>query len=338
MMMPRLAPWRFTFRATAITRNSRRFRMYKSALINMPFADLQMLSIALTKVTAVLEQRFRDQVSVNIYYLSHDFARYLGLELYDRITGSADSQNAGLGDWFFRQAAFHDQTNNSGMDLSLSFPLHTEEMNTLKSRILEKRRGLEHFLETLISRYALDEAQLVGFTSMFMQSAAAFSLARRLKEGPSKPIIVMGGANCETPMGQVIITAGTPVHYVFSGPALKSFPEFVQQCLDQDLSKAGSIRGVFTKRNYIFQTGPDAIGEELSIDVPIELDYREFLDTLTETFPDGEIDPILLFETSRGCWWGERAHCTFCGLNAVSMGYRAMNPELALKQFDSLFT
>lgn len=311
--------------------------MYKIALINMPFADLQMPSIALTQLKAVLEQRFRDQVSVNIYYLSHDFARYLGLELYDRITGSADSQNAGLGDWFFRQAAFPDQTNNSGMYLSRYFPFHTQEMNTLKSRILEKRRGLEHFLETLISRYALDEAQLVGFTSMFMQSAAAFSLARRLKEGPSKPIIVMGGANCETPMGQVIIKEVTPVDYVFSGPALKSFPEFVQQCLDQDLSKAGSIRGVFTKRNYIFQTGPDAIGEELSIDVPIELDYREFLDTLTENFPDGEIDPILLFETSRGCWWGERAHCTFCGLNGVSMAYRSMSPDRALKQFDSLF-
>lgn len=311
--------------------------MYKIALINMPFADLQMPSIALTQLKAVLEQSFKDQVSVNIYYLSHDFARYLGLELYDRITGSTDSQNAGLGDWFFRQAAFPAQTNNAGMYLSRYFPFHTQEMNTLKSRILEKRRGLEHFLDTLISKYALDEVQLVGFTSMFMQSAAAFSLARRLKEGPSKPIIVMGGANCETPMGQVIIKEVTPVDYVFSGPALKSFPEFVQQCLDQDLSKAGSIKGVFTKRNYIFQTGPDAIGEELSIDVPIELDYREFLDTLTENFPDGEIDPILLFETSRGCWWGERAHCTFCGLNGVSMAYRAMSPDRALKQFDSLF-
>src|ERR1044072_5209677 len=134
MMMPRLAPWRFTFRATAITRNSRRFRMYKIALISMPFADLQMPSIALTQLKAVLEHRFRDQVSVNIYYLSHDFARYLGLELYDRITGSADSQNAGLGDWFFRQAAFPDQTNNSGMYLSRHFPFHTQEMNTLQSR------------------------------------------------------------------------------------------------------------------------------------------------------------------------------------------------------------
>ena len=311
--------------------------MYKIALINMPFANLSLPSIALTQLKAVVDERFKDQVSVEIHYLNHDFAKYLGMGLYDLITGAADAQNAGLGDWFFRQTAFPELANNAGVYLSRYFPFHTDQMNTLKSRILEKRRGLDQFLDSLISKYALDQVQLVGFTSMFMQSAAAFSLARRLKECPSKPIIVIGGANCETPMGQVIAKEVASIDYVFSGPALKSFPEFVQHCLDGDLSKVGSIKGVFTKRNYIFQTGPEAIGEELSIDVPIDLDYRPFLERLTDHFPDGEIDPILLFETSRGCWWGERAHCTFCGLNGISMAYRAMSPDRALKQFDSLF-
>lgn len=311
--------------------------MYKIALINMPFADLSMPSIALTQLKAVVDQRFDDQVSVDVYYLNHDFARYLGLELYELITSSADSQNAGLGDWFFRQTAFPELANNAGVYLSRYFPFHTEEMNTLKSRLLEKRRGLDQFLDSLIAKYSFDQAQIVGFTSMFMQSAAAFSLARRLKECETKPIVVMGGANCESPMGQVIIKEVTPVDYVFSGPALKSFPDFVQHCINGEVGRASAIKGVFTKRNYIFQTGPEAIGEELSIDVPIELDYRQFLKNLTNNFPDGEVEPILLFETSRGCWWGERAHCTFCGLNGISMAYRAMSPDRALKQFESLF-
>lgn len=311
--------------------------MYKIALINMPFADLAMPSIALTQLRAVVEQRFKDQVSIDIYYLNHDFARYLGLELYDRITHSADSQNAGLGDWFFRQTAFPELANNAGVYLSRYFPFHTEEMNKLKSGLLEKRRGLDQFLDSLIAAYRFDQVQLVGFTSMFQQSAAAFSMARRLKECESKPIVVMGGANCESPMGQVIVKEVTPVDYVFSGPGLKSFPDFVQHCLNGEPGRASAIKGVFTKRNYIFQSGADAIGEELSIDVPVELDYRQFLYNLTQNFPEGEVDPILLFETSRGCWWGERAHCTFCGLNGVSMAYRAMSPDRALKQFESLF-
>jgi ribosomal peptide maturation radical SAM protein 1 len=311
--------------------------MYRIALINMPFANLSMPSIALTQLKTVVESKFKDQVSVGVDYLNHDFANYLGFDFYGLIIGTADSQNAGLGDWFFRQTAFPDLPNNAGAYLSRYFPFRTAEMNTLKSRTLEKRRGLDHFLDSLISKYALDQADVVGFTSMFMQSAASFSLARKIKERNSKVTIVMGGANCESPMGQVIVKYVDPIDYVFSGPALRSFPEFVEYGLNQEVWKRGSIKGVFTKKNYLFQSGPEAIGEELSIDVPVDLDYQPFLRTLEENFPQSEVEPILLFETSRGCWWGERAHCTFCGLNGVSMAYRAMSPELALKQFDSLF-
>ncbi len=311
--------------------------MYKIALINMPFANLQMPSIALTQLKSVVDDRFKNEVSVDVYYLNHDFANYLGLELYESIIGAAEAQNSGLGDWFFRQIAFPDQANNTEVYLSRYFPYHTAQMNMLKSRVLEKRRGLDLFMDRLISKYALNQAQLVGFTSMFQQNAAAFSMARKLKACDAKITTVIGGANCESPMGQVIARHVSAIDYVFSGPALKSFPELVQHCLAKEPRKIDSMKGVFNKRNYFFQSGPDAIGEELSIDVSVDLDYKPFLNTLTKNFPRNNIEPILLFETSRGCWWGERAHCTFCGLNGISMAYRAMNPNLALKQFESLF-
>jgi len=311
--------------------------MYNIALINMPFANLSMPSIALTQLKAVVEDRFKEQVSVELLYLNHEFANYLGLNLYDLIISSPESQNAGLGDWFFRQIAFPDLPNNAGIYLSRYFPFHTDQMNRLKGQILEKRRGLESLFDRLIAKYSLDQKDLVGFTSMFMQNVASFSLSRKIKEKNKDVTIVMGGANCESPMGQVIVHYAEPIDYVFSGPGLKSFPEFVEHQLAQEPWKSGSIKGVFTKKNCLFNSGPDAIGEELSIDVPIELDYRPFLSTLDGNFPGSKIDPILLFETSRGCWWGERAHCTFCGLNGTTMGYRAMNPDLAIKQFDSLF-
>jgi ribosomal peptide maturation radical SAM protein 1 len=312
--------------------------MYRIALINMPFANLSLPSIALTQLKSLVESHFKEQVSVNLLYLNHDFANYLGLDLYHLVVNSTESQNSGLGDWFFRQTAFPDLPNNAGVYLSRYFPFHTDQMNKLKGLILEKRRGLSSFLESLIKKYSLDQNELVGFTSMFMQNVASFSLARKIKDKNKDITIIMGGANCESPMGQVIVQYTDAIDYVFSGPALRSFPEFVEHQLAQEVWKCGSIKGVFTKKNYLFHSGPEAIGEELSIDVPIDLDYQPFLNTLSENFPERQFDPILLFETSRGCWWGERAHCTFCGLNGTSMAYRAMNPELALKQFDSLFT
>ena len=312
--------------------------MYRITLINMPFANLSIPSIALTQLKAVVESRFKEQVSVNLLYLNHDFANYLGLDLYDLIVNSPESQNSGLGDWLFRQTAFPSLPNNANVYLSRYFPVHTNQMDQLKNLVLEKRRGLNSFLEGLIRKYSLTQNELVGFTSMFMQNVASFSLAKKIKDKNKDITVIMGGANCESPMGQVIVRYVDAIDYVFSGPALRSFPEFVEHQLDGEVWKCGSIKGVFTKKNYMFHSGPEAIGEELSIDVPIDLDYGPFINTLSESFPERQLDPILLFETSRGCWWGERAHCTFCGLNGTTMGYRAMNPELALKQFDSLFT
>ena len=310
--------------------------MYKIALINMPFANLQMPSLALTQLKSVVESRFKDQVTVDVFYLNHDFAHYLGKDLYSTILGG-EAQNSGLGDWIFRQVDFPDQPNNLNLYLSRYFPLQNSEVNALKSAILEKRRGLDRFLDELVTKYALDQADVVGFTSMFAQNVASFALARKIKERNPKSIVVMGGANCESPMGQVIVKHVDAIDYVFSGPGLKSFPQFVEHAMAGELAKVNFVKGVFNKKNYMFHTGPDAIGEELSIEVPVELDFEPFLHTLDENFPHNEVDPILLFETSRGCWWGERAHCTFCGLNGTTMAYRAMSPELALTQFDSLF-
>jgi B12 binding domain. len=225
--------------------------MYKIALINMPFANLQMPSIALTQLKSVVESRCKDQVTVEVFYLNHDCAHYFGRDLYGAILG-ADGQNSGLGDWMFRQAAFPDRANNVSLYLSRYFPLQNTEMNSLKSAILEKRRGLDRFLDTLISKYALDHADIVGFTSMFAQNVASFALARKIKERNPQATVVMGGANCESPMGQVIVKHVDAIDYVFSGPGLKTFPEFAEHLMAGEIYKCSLIKGVFNKRTTSF--------------------------------------------------------------------------------------
>jgi ribosomal peptide maturation radical SAM protein 1 len=311
--------------------------MYRVALINMPFANLNMPSLALSQLKSRLEEHFKDQIRVDIYYLNHDFANHMGVGFYNDVSSLQDSQNSGLGDWFFRQIAFPALPNNAGVYLTRYFPQRNDQSSSLKERILKSRRGLEQLMEDLITKYELDKADLVGFTSMFMQNVAVFAMAEKIKERNPKVTIIMGGANCESPMGQVIVKNVKQIDYVFSGPALKNLPEFAQHCLDHEESKCSSIKGVFSKRNYFFQTGPDAIGEELSIDVPTKLEYDSFLSTWKENFGNNGAKPVLLFETSRGCWWGERAHCTFCGLNGTTMAYRSMKPELAINLISGLF-
>ena len=152
-------------------------------------------------------------------------------------------------------------------------------------------------------------------------------------------------------MGQEIARNVNQIDFVFSGPALKSFPRFVRHCLDQKADECHTVPGVLSKTNGILKapsatTGRGELkvlsatpshGEELDIDELIDLNYDSFLESHDRTFEGTNIKPILLFETSRGCWWGEKSHCTFCGLNGATMTYRSMKPENALKQFDLLF-
>ncbi|HEY6352147.1 MAG TPA: RiPP maturation radical SAM C-methyltransferase [Candidatus Angelobacter sp.] len=311
--------------------------MFRISLVNMPFANLELPSIALTQLKSILESTFGNQVSVQVLYLNQDFAKYLGTELYIYLSDSMESLNTGLGDWFFRQAAFPEQRENTEDYFNRYFPRHNQEVQRLKEQIAQKRRGVDQIMQEVISKYGLDQAGLVGFTSMFMQNTASFAMAKKLKSRNAGVITMMGGANCEFPMGGVIAQQIREIDYVFSGPALKSLPEFVGHCLEGDRAKASSIPGIFAQGMPLPQPGPRTLGEELSIDTPIELDYASFVKKMQEDFVSQGIKPVLTLETSRGCWWGERAHCTFCGLNGATMGYRSMKPDLAIQLFNSLF-
>lgn len=308
--------------------------MYKIFLINMPFASLGLPSIALTQLKSIADGKFANQAEVSIVYLNQDFAHYMGTDSYEDIATSMKHHITGLGDWFFRQVAFPELADNTETYFLRYYPHQDRESQTFKRVIQEKRAGLDLFFDTLISKYRLDQANLVGFTSMFSQNVACFALARKLKALNSEITIVMGGANCEAPMGQEIVRNVEQVDVVFSGPALKSFPEFVGYQLNQRFEKLSRIDGVFSKQNLDLLQSPAApceeisiepsptvatLGQELDIDTQIDLDYDEFLDSIEENFPDRKSEVSLTFETSRGCWWGERAQCAFCGLNGLTM-------------------
>jgi ribosomal peptide maturation radical SAM protein 1 len=309
-------------------------------LLNLPFASLSLPSIGLTQIKSVLDGTFGDQVSVEILYLNHDFAHLTGTETYQSISNSPIYHNAGFGDWLFRQAAFPDLADNTDEYFRRFYPQRNEQTAALKKQVQELRGRFEDFLDELITKYEIDGANIVGLTTMFMQNVACLAMARKLKERNPGIVTAMGGANCESPMGQEIARHARHIDLVFSGPALKSFPAVVRHYLDGELEKAHRVKGVFSKENCRIEGAPgepSGIGEELDIDAGVVLDYGRFLDTFEGNFPNREIEPVLLFETSRGCWWGERAHCTFCGLNGESMSYRAMSPEKAVEQFEAMF-
>lgn len=326
----------------------------KIAFVNMPFAALQRPSIALTELKAVTDAAFGDRVQTSIHYLNQDFGRDYGIERYQHVVQSIDAHNGGFGDWFFRQEAFPDAPDNSREYFSRYYVEPTREHELMREFVATERPRLGAYLDSLVDRHDLHRAAIVGFTTMFAQNVASFALARRIKARNPDALIVFGGANCEASMGREIADHVDVVDFVFSGPALRTFPELVRLTIDGDLEARHRIDGVLSAKNRtkaasgcgtvqlaglarpsMPEVGP--VGAELPIDTEVPLDYDGFMADLERNFPGGVIEPALLFETSRGCWWGERAHCTFCGLNSDSMGYRAMSPERALALIRSFF-
>lgn len=314
-------------------------------LVNMPFSALYAPSLGLTQLKAVLDETFGSAVVTTIHYLNHDFGDFIGAPLYQAIAAGGEHLYSGLGDWFFRSVAYPEATDNSDAYFRRFYRQQSAGNAALKRDILHKRADANRFLDDLIEQHRLADADIVGFTSMFAQSVASFALARKLKALSPGLTIVMGGANCEAPMGRSIVEHVPWLDFVFGGPALKSFPEFVRRRLNHDVT-SGPLNGVFHRSHAPDDSSIDregttplaSRGDELDINELILLNYDDFLDQVERRWPDRAVKPKLFFETSRGCWWGQKAHCTFCGLNGATMNYRAMAPDQALAQFNHLFS
>jgi ribosomal peptide maturation radical SAM protein 1 len=324
-------------------------KTFRVSLVCMPFADPFIPSLALTQLKATLDKELDNRFSAEILYLNHEFTHYLGEDFYIHAISFKGIQS-GIGDWIFRPIVFPNLPDNTEEYFKTYYPQKDANTKRLRQYIHEKRQGLEAFLEELIEKHDLDRADIVGFTATFNQNMACFAMAKKLKHLNPEIVTVMGGSNCMPPMGQEIVKQMDQIDFVFSGPALKNFPGFVSICLNQGIDDCNSIKGIFSKTNIITplpetKIAPlasskngicDLMGEEVDINNLIELDYGPFLDAVEENFGHMEFPPILIFETSRGCWWADHVRCTFCSCTDQAK-YRAMRPENAVKQFQSLF-
>ena len=168
--------------------------------------------------------------------------------------------------------------------------------------------------------------QVVGCTSMFQQNASSVALLDRIKRLRPDCIAIMGGANCEGDMAEGVLTLCNQIDYAFSGESEESFPEFLYALRGGNKPSRGVINGA-------------PIRELDELPLP---DYTDYFEQFTLFLPDNESHSCcqsqLTYETSRGCWWGQKQHCTFCGLNGLGMQFRAKSPEKVLDDLRRLVT
>jgi ribosomal peptide maturation radical SAM protein 1 len=307
-------------------------------LVNMPFADWHRPSFALSQLESVIKERLGDRVLVETHYLNQDVADFLGAALYESIALSNEHVDSGLGEWLFRSIAFPDAEDN--IDEYLRRFYHGNRWSDFRDLVRQLRPSLAGLMEDLIARHRLDHSDVVGLTSMFAQNVPSIALARSLKALNPRVLTVLGGANCEAPMGNVLARRVSTLDYIFSGPALITFPRFLEMILDGEIAGVGEIPGVLCAENASDPRSRAMLGSERPINQLVRPTYDGFIaaiDAHAKLCESSSAEPVLLFETSRGCWWGERSHCTFCGLNGNNMDFREMHAEAAVDQFKWLF-
>lgn len=300
----------------------------------MPFAMADRPSIQCGLLKGSLKRAGHD---VDVFYLNLEFAAEFEAPFYREI--SRLRTDLLLGEWLFSVAAFGPK--NDEEDYRAACPAIDKTCRKLSidfERLCQLRNEI---LPAWVDRWA-DQVDwsgytAVGFTSTFEQNTASFSLARRIKERHPGVFTLFGGANFDGTMGREYVRALSFIDYAVIGEGDKVLPQIVAR-LAHGESPLG-IPGVIGcgDDGKLVENGPAPRVDNMdSIPDP---DYDEYFATLFRLGTEkvlGNAAPLLLVETSRGCWWGEKQHCTFCGLNNNGMKFRSKSPAEAAGQLDRL--
>jgi ribosomal peptide maturation radical SAM protein 1 len=190
--------------------------------------------------------------------------------------------------------------------------------------LLELQLSMPGWADRIAALIAEHPFKVIGCTSTFEQTCASLAFLSRIKAIRPGITTIMGGANCEGCMGEAIGKLCSDIDFVFSGESEATFENFLDY-----------FKGIAAKPDRIIYGNPNP---DLNTIPPP--DYTQFYQQLEicsfEDQASFNNSLGLPYETSRGCWWGQRHQCTFCGLSGQGIKYRQKSPELAIKELSNL--
>ncbi|MCG8346315.1 MAG: RiPP maturation radical SAM C-methyltransferase [Chloroflexales bacterium] len=320
------------------------------ALINMPFASHYIPSIGLSLLKATLNQQ---AIPVDILYLNLVFGEWCDPELYRALSLGYPNNTDLIGEWIFTGALYGEdpaaekdfvntillgrranEAAPAGNEIGGDGRLSLEQVQ----RLVDLRKKAQAFLHWCMKTYHWSQYAVVGFTSLFQQQIASLALARLIKDQYPETAIVFGGANCESSMGICLLDNFSFVDAVCSGEG-----DIVAPQLFSALANGTAIHnlpGIFYRQSDASEnlSVKPMVSQSLVVrmdDVPIP-DYDDYFAAYhASTFTKLQL-PRVLFETSRGCWWGVKSHCAFCGLNGVTMAFRTKSATRVIEELGHL--
>jgi ribosomal peptide maturation radical SAM protein 1 len=295
-------------------------------LVSMPFMDIDRPSIQLGLLKAIVAGH---GFPVRTLHANLDLAARIGAERYRAL---AAHRGRMLGDWLFSVEAFGaaapDRDGRLLDEFADELPRLDGSPDELRDQLLVIRDlDIPAYLDRLVDGFDWADVRSVGFTSTFQQNAASFALARRLKARWPGIVTVFGGANFDGEMGVELVRRVDCVDVAVIGEGDTALPHLLE-CLAAG-ADPGAVPGVARRIGERVAATPPAPPRMELDDLPTP-DYHEYFaraEALGLCQPAGHRQVWIPFESSRGCWWGAKHHCTFCGLNGTTMRFRAKSAE-----------
>lgn len=324
--------------------------MSEVCLVNMPYGAAERPSFALSLLKACLEGT---EIGVSLVYANLQFACDIGVDLYKVIEESA--ANMLIGEWTFGGVAFPDHpaaaadyrrflVEHDAIAESISprarSPLEVPKVLPTWEQVTGLRDLAAPFVDRVVDEVLARRPRIVGCSSTFQQHCPSLALLRRLSERAPEVVTLLGGSNCEGPMGVTTRREFPWVDFVVSGEAEDLFEDLCRRLLvaGREVDPAALPPGVLgpSTASAAGATGSAPRAMVRNFDNVPTPDYRDYFDQLDAAGLTGAVAPGLLAESARGCWWGQKAHCTFCGLVGSSMEFRAKSAARVVDEFHEL--
>lgn len=282
-------------------------------LVVPPFESVHHPNLA----TAILKSACSARgLTTRIVYGGMMLAARAGLDVYDAVYDSPMKQR--VGERLYRRYAYPPEA-----VARLPEPHQlSDRLQTVHDAITD---AIGPALDDLVARVLALAPRILGITSGFQQNLAASALALRVKAAAPEIVIVMGGPNVAGPLGHGLAKAFPWVDHFFTGEADIDFPDFCERLIRHGERPSARV------------IDSEPIRDMTKVYAP---DFTDFFAALRVYQAEGALPAglprYLMAESSRGCWWGARSHCTFCGLNNDGMAFREKSASRVVEELTAL--
>lgn len=295
----------------------------------MPFQALDRPNLGLSLLRATLE---RSGFECGLRYGNLRMAEEIGLDTYLVVAGLLP-QDLLFGDFLFAPLVRSRELWEPGdprLDrLAAGLP------RWLWSCREELWRAAERQVTALAREIVAEEWDLVGFSLMF-QVMPSLALAREIKRLRPRTRIVLGGANCEGDMGRALHESFPWVDFVGRGEGETLVVELARH-LETGSPRLPDIEGLVWRQGAESAANGEQARRTRDLDSLAVPSYDDWCEQIAASTLEIDRRQLRLpIETSRGCWWGQRQHCIFCGLNGESLVYSHKSAERARQEIREL--